>query len=86
MQELVSELDDFMLATLDLAASLTGSFVIALALVERHLLAEGAFAAAQVDEIYQAEKWGRDAEAEARRAKLLAELKAVERFVQLFRA
>jgi chaperone required for assembly of F1-ATPase len=54
--------------------------------VERHLLAEGAFAAAQVDEIYQAEKWGRDAEAEARRAKLLAELKAVERFVQLFRA
>jgi chaperone required for assembly of F1-ATPase len=85
MQELVSAVDDFMLAPFDLVAALTGSFVIALALVEGHISANEAFAAAQVDEIYQAEKWGRDAEAEARRNQLLAELKAAERFVQLLR-
>lgn len=83
MQELVSGLNDFMLAPFDLASSLTGSFVIALAIVEGHLTADGAFAAAQLDEIFQAETWSRDAEAEARRARLLAELEAAERFVRL---
>lgn len=83
MQELVSALGDFRLAPFDLMASLTGSFVIALALLEGHLTADGAFAAAQLDEIYQAEKWGRDAEAEARRTHMLADLTAAERFVRL---
>jgi len=83
MQEVVSGSNDFTLAPFDLSASLTGSFVIALALVEGHVSAESAFAAAQLDEIFQAEKWGRDAGAEARRTSLLAELKAAERFVQL---
>jgi chaperone required for assembly of F1-ATPase len=85
MQEVVSGFGDFTLAPLDLAATLTGSFVIALALVENHLTAEEAFAAAQLDEIFQAETWGRDAEAEARRERLFAELKAAERFVHLLR-
>jgi chaperone required for assembly of F1-ATPase len=83
MQEIVAGLEDFRLAPLDLAASLTGSFVIALALIDGHLTADTAFAAAQLDEVFQAEKWGRDAEAEARRTRLLAELRAAERFVQL---
>ena len=83
MQELVSGLNDFMLAPLDLSAALTGSFVVALALVEGHLTADGAFAAAQLDEIFQAEKWGHDADAESRRVRLLAELNATERFVRL---
>ncbi len=86
MQELVPAFDDFRLAPLDLVASLTGSFVIALALAEGHLTAEGAFAAAQLDEIFQAEKWGHDAEAEMRRTQLLAEVKSAERFVQLLRS
>lgn len=83
MQELVSGLNDFVLAPLDLSAALTGSFMIALALVEGRLTADGAFAAAQLDEVFQAEKWGRDAEAEVHRARLLAELEAAERFVRL---
>jgi chaperone required for assembly of F1-ATPase len=85
MQELVSMRDDFALAPFDLAAALTGSFVIALALVEGHVAAEQAFAAAQVEEIYQAEKWGRDAEAEAGRNRLITQLKAAEQFVRLVR-
>lgn len=83
MQEIVSARDDFELAALDAAATLSSSFVVALALVERHLAAGDAFAASQLDELFQAEKWGRDAEAESRRARMLAELKAVERFVSL---
>lgn len=83
MQEMVSARDDFELAALDAAATLSSSFVVALALVERHLGAGDAFAASHLDELFQAEKWGRDADAESRRARILAELKAVERFVSL---
>ena len=85
LQEIVADLDDFTLAAFDAAASLAGSFVIALALVEGQLNADEIFSAAQLDELYQAEKWGRDAEAESRRQQLLNELKAIERFVHLLR-
>lgn len=85
MQEIVSARDDFELAALDSAATLLSSFVIALALVEGRLGADEAFAASHLDELFQAEKWGRDAEAESRRALMLAELKAVERFVSLLK-
>jgi chaperone required for assembly of F1-ATPase len=83
MQEIVSGLDDFELAALDAVASLAASFVVALALIERHIGAEEAFAVSHLEELYQAEKWGRDAEAEQRRARTIAELKAVECFVSL---
>ena len=83
MQEIVSALDDFELAALDTAATLAASFVVALALVERHIGAEEAFAVSHLDELFEAEKWGRDAEAESRRVRITAELKAVERFVSL---
>lgn len=83
MQEIVAPLDDFSLAAVDWASARTGSFVLALALIEDRMNADTAFAAAQLDELYQAEKWGRDAEAEARRNRLLDELKAAERFVHL---
>jgi chaperone required for assembly of F1-ATPase len=48
--------------------------------------AAGAFALAHIDEDFQAEKWGRDAEAEARRGRMRHELAAAERFVHLARA
>jgi chaperone required for assembly of F1-ATPase len=86
MQEIVSWLDDFTLAAFHAAAALTGSFVLPLALVEGRLDAEAAFTAAQIDELYQAEKWGRDAQAESRRACMLSELKAIEHFVRLLQA
>jgi chaperone required for assembly of F1-ATPase len=84
MQEIVSGLDDFALVAFDTAATLSGSFVLALALCDRRVTAEEAFAAAQLDELYQAQKWGRDAEAEARRDRLLEELKTLDRFNRLF--
>ncbi|HLY06797.1 MAG TPA: ATP12 family protein [Rhizomicrobium sp.] len=83
MQEIVSDCDNFELAALDAAATLASSFVVALALVEGHINAEEAFAVSHLDELFQAQKWGRDANAELRRARILTGLKAVERFVSL---
>jgi chaperone required for assembly of F1-ATPase len=82
----LTELDNFTLAGLHSAATITSSLVIALALVDGHLDAAQAFAAATVDESHQAEYWGRDEEAEARRQRLLAELTATERFLKLSKA
>ncbi|SOR26660.1 conserved protein of unknown function; putative domain ATP12 chaperone protein [Methylorubrum extorquens] len=60
--------DPFRLAALHTLTTLTGSLVIALAVLHGRLSADDAWAAAHVDETYQASVWGRDAEAEARLA------------------
>jgi chaperone required for assembly of F1-ATPase len=77
----VDRLDPFRLAGLHGAASLTGSLVLALALLEGRLDAVHAFALSRIDEDYQAQIWGRDAEAEARAARHESELAAIERFL-----
>jgi chaperone required for assembly of F1-ATPase len=86
LEKLVCARSDFQMAALDRAASLTGSIVLGLAMLDRRLSAADAFAAAHVDEEYQAETWGRDAAAEARKAYLLAELAAAERVFRLLAA
>jgi chaperone required for assembly of F1-ATPase len=77
--------DDFALVGLHGAASLTGSLVLGLALTEGRLPASEAFALSCLDETFQAEAWGRDAEAAARTERLGAELAAIERFLTLSR-
>lgn len=83
LEKLVCSLGDFQLAGVDRAAALTGSLVMALALLEERLDARVAFVTAHIDELYQAEKWGRDPEAESRRARILTELDAAGRFMKL---
>ena len=68
--------DPFRLAGLSLATSLSGSALIALALAEDALDADAAWKAAHVDEDWNIEKWGEDAEATARRRKRLADFRA----------
>jgi chaperone required for assembly of F1-ATPase len=75
--------DVFALAGLQAAAALLGSAVVALALADRRLQADDAFAAAQLDETYQAEKWGSDHEAEMRSRSKAAELFEIARFLRL---
>jgi len=77
--------DDFELAALHAATTVTGSLVIALAFLGGRLDAEGAFACAHLDEAYQAEHWGEDAESQARAKRAAAELVAAERFLALLR-
>ena len=54
------------LAALHLMTTLTGSALLALAVEEGELSAESAWAAAHVDETWNAEQWGEDYEAAAR--------------------
>jgi chaperone required for assembly of F1-ATPase len=77
--------DLFALTALAGATTAAGSLVIALALAEDRLTAEEAADAALLDELYQAEKWGSDPEAERRRAGIRADLAAAKRFHALSR-
>ena len=64
------------LAALHVMTTLTGSALIALALVEGGMDFDAAWAAAHVDEDHQMRLWGADDEALARRAARLAEMRA----------
>jgi chaperone required for assembly of F1-ATPase len=74
--------DPFALAGLHALTTLSGSLLIALAVLRGRLAPAEAWAAAHVDETYQAEVWGRDAEAEARLAARRAEFDAAAAFVR----
>lgn len=80
---LAEALEDFRLTALAQATALFGSAVLGFALLQGRLAAAEAFALSRIDEDFQAERWGEDAEAAARAARLLAEAQAVERFLHL---
>jgi chaperone required for assembly of F1-ATPase len=82
LERAVAGRSPFHLTALHSAAAITGSLVLALALADGRLTAAEAFAASRLDESFQAEKWGMDAEAEARATRLAAELAAAERFLR----
>ena len=68
--------DDWRLGALHVATTLTGSALIALALMRGVITAEAAWAAAHVDEDWNMEQWGRDEIALQRRAFRFAEFQA----------
>jgi len=79
----VAAFDDFRLTALQTTTAACGSLVIALALFEGRLDAAGAFDASQLDETFQIEAWGEDAEATRRRQALAADIAATARFLEL---
>jgi chaperone required for assembly of F1-ATPase len=79
LRQALDGFDAFTLGALHVVASITGSTVLALAVAEGEVSAPQAFALSRIDEAYQAEKWGEDAEAAKRAGALALELdKAVE--------
>lgn len=74
--EAVKDLDVLRLSALHVATTLTGSSLLALAVLRGRLTAADAWAAAHVDEDYQIEQWGTDEEATARRAYRWQEMQA----------
>lgn len=68
--------DPWRLGALHAATTLTGSALVSLALARRFLSAEDAWRAANVDEDWNMEQWGRDELALERRAFRFAELQA----------
>jgi chaperone required for assembly of F1-ATPase len=81
----VAAKDAMVLAALHLATAAAGSLVIALALIEGAIDAETAFAASELDESFEIEQWGEDAEQAQRRAALEEEIAAAARFAALAR-
>ena len=73
------------LAALGIAVPALGSLVLGLALAEGELDAATAHALGCLDELFQAELWGEDAEAAARRAGIAADIALAERFLRLTR-
>jgi chaperone required for assembly of F1-ATPase len=74
---------DFGLSALYNLTHIAGSLVIALAIAEGRLDAEQAFAAAQLDELYQIERWGEDPIATERHAGIRKDMQAGARFLAL---
>ena len=85
LRNAVAAHDDMHLTALRLATATSGSLAIGLALVAGRIDADDAFAAAELDESYQIEKWGEDPEQTKRRASLRDDLKLAERFAGLLR-
>jgi len=83
LEHAVSGLDDYALTALHVMASITGSLVLGLALLKGALNPAQAFQLSRLDEIYQAEKWGLDHEAERRASRLAREMDVAVRFLYL---
>jgi chaperone required for assembly of F1-ATPase len=78
--------DPVTLAALSVMTTLTGSALLALAVARGFLSAEAAWRAAHVDEDFQAERWGEDAEATARGKARRREFEAAATALALTRA
>lgn len=79
----VADRDPFALAGLQPLVTISGSLLIALALAEGAIGVDKAWAAATLDERWQAEKWGEDAEAAAALANRRRDFEAAARFLSL---
>jgi chaperone required for assembly of F1-ATPase len=85
LQAHLETLDDFTLAALQTLAGVAASLSVGLAALRPGAEPEALFAAGNLEEDWQAELWGWDHEAEARRARRLAEFTAAARFAELAR-
>jgi len=88
LKALKSVVETLDVLTLTAVADLTaacGSLVLALAVWDGRIDAAGAAAATLIDETVQNERWGEDAEATVRRERLVADIHAAARFLELLR-
>jgi chaperone required for assembly of F1-ATPase len=82
----VSALDAFHLSGLSPLVTISGSLIAALSVLEGGLAAEQAWDAVTVDDRWQREQWGFDAEAEAALENRQSDFLAAARFVELLEA
>jgi chaperone required for assembly of F1-ATPase len=83
LREAVGARGPFQLAGLSPLVTVSGSLIVALALAEGAISLDTAWAAATLDEQWQAEQWGEDAEAAAALAARLRDFAAAARFLAL---
>jgi chaperone required for assembly of F1-ATPase len=82
-QQILIEKDDFRLAGLYNLISLSGSFIIGMAIEQGKIGAEDGFQLAFLDELWQVRKWGSDAEAEDRRQTIKQDMMDATRYLSL---
>lgn len=85
LRRAVAALDIPAVAALGVAVPALGSLVLGLALAAGELDAPQAHALGALDELFQAEAWGEDADAVARRRAVAADIELAARFLQLTR-
>jgi len=85
LKKQLENLQDMELTAVAALAAATSSLILAMAVTDGRIDSEEAFQAAQLDEIYQNERWGRDAETDARRRHLRADITAMANFITLAR-
>jgi chaperone required for assembly of F1-ATPase len=85
LRRVLDAMDTWELTALAVVAQACGSLVLALALAQGHIDADEAFALSQLDESYQIERWGEDAEAARRRTALHDDICDAWRFMLLAR-
>ncbi len=85
LKRLVARQNVYALAGLGIAVPALGSLVLGLALAEGDLDAGSAADLGALDELFQAELWGEDAEAAARRTAVRQEIDLAARFIGLTR-
>ena len=83
LRAVVDGYDAMSLAALHGVTAASGSLVIALALAEGHTDAETSWRLSRIDESFQAERWGEDAEAQEKAERLRASLFESARFLKL---
>jgi chaperone required for assembly of F1-ATPase len=83
--EILNQLNDMELTAFSSLAAAAGSFILALAVSENHIDADQAGQLALMDECFQIERWGEDAEARARLQQLKADMASAELFLSLLR-
>ncbi|MBN8608293.1 MAG: ATPase [Caulobacterales bacterium] len=82
VQEAAAALDDFRLTAVTQASGLSGSALIAFALLRGRIDSTQAFEAAALDDLWSLEKWGEDAEARARVERVRDEFMALGRYIE----
>ena len=82
-QKTMAAMDPYKFTAFQAALGPVSSFVIALAFVEEEIDLDTAFQAAFIEELYQAEHWGIDEEAEKKRQDALNELREIRNFLDL---
>lgn len=83
LREVVAAYDDMMLAGLHSVTTAAGSLIIGLALAEGRIDAKDAFEASQIDEAFQIERWGEDAELDVQRSAIRADIESTANFMRL---
>ena len=79
----MAEISDHTLAGVNKVVHDAGSVIIGMALLDGEIDGEEAFDAAFLEELYQLERWGHDAHAEARITAIKRDILAAECFIQL---